>query len=281
VRDKLEKLRALLRPVEHWLVAFSGGVDSSFLLWVAAEALGSRVTALTTRSDTSPEEDVATALALAEEIGVRHVVVDHDELGIPGYSENPPERCYLCKRSLYEVCRAEAAKLGATAIADGVNCDDRGDYRPGLRAADEFGVRHPLVEAGLLKAEIRALSRTLGLPTWDKPASPCLSSRFPYGERITVERLRQVGAAERVLHRLGFGACRVRFHEAVARIEVPPEDLRRLLEVRSRTRVVREFKSLGFTYVTLDLQGFRSGSLNEELPAVKAATPPIEGRLLS
>lgn len=272
--EKLSALRGSLRDMERALVAFSGGVDSSFLLRVAVEELGERVVALTTRSPTAPEDDEAIALALAEALGVRHLVIDANELEIPGYAENPVNRCYLCKGSLYDICRAEAATLGIAHIVDGVNLDDLGDYRPGLKAAEEQGVRHPLAEVGLTKTEIRALSRRLGLPTADKPSSPCLSSRFPYGTLITLDGLRKVAAAEQVLRRLGFPECRVRNHDPVARIEVPAAELPRLIEPALRAVLVREMQGLGFAYVTVDLQGFRSGSLNETLATAPAATPP-------
>jgi uncharacterized protein len=275
--DKLAALRATLRRMERALIAFSGGVDSSFLLRVAVEELGDGAVALTTRSPTAPEDDAAIALALAEALGVHHLVIDANELDIPGYAENPVNRCYFCKGSLYDICRAEAAKLAISEIVDGVNRDDLGDYRPGLKAAEEHRVRHPLAEVGLSKAEIRAFSRQLGLPTADKPSSPCLSSRFPYGTAITLEGLRKVAGAEQVLRRLGFPECRVRNHDPVARIEVPSADLPRLTEPELRATLVREIQALGFAYVTVDLQGFRSGSLNETLASAPAATPPSAG----
>jgi len=274
VEAKLDALRRTLRGLERVVVAFSGGVDSSFLLRVAAEELGHGAVALTTRSPTVPEDDEAMALALAEALAVPHLVIDANELDIPGYAENPTNRCYFCKGGLYDVCRAEADRLGIVHIVDGVNADDLADYRPGLKAAEEHAVRHPLAEVGLTKAEIRALSRELGLSTADKPSSPCLSSRFPYGTTITLEGLRKVAAAERVLHRLGFPECRVRNHDPVARIEVPTADLARLTEPALRAALVAELRALGFLYVTADLQGFRSGSLNEPLAAAPAAPPP-------
>jgi len=253
------------------LVAFSGGVDSTFVLRVARDELGSNAVALTTRSSTAVDEDYELAVQLAREFAVPHIVVDADELDIPGYAENPTNRCYFCKSNLYEICAAEAAKLGIVHIIDGANLDDLGDYRPGLQAATERQIRHPLVEAQLTKAEIRELSRDLGLPTWDKPSSPCLSSRFPYGTTITRDALAKVAGAERVLRRLGFGECRVRFHETVARIEVPANLLARIVQPEIREELIREFRALGFLYVTVDLQGFRSGSLNEALAAPKSA----------
>jgi len=271
---KLVALRGIVREMGRALVAFSGGVDSSFLLQVAVEELGVGAVALTTRSPTAPAADEAMARGLAAALGVQHVLLDANELEIPGYAENPSTRCYFCKGSLYALCRAEGARLGITAIVDGVNLDDLGDYRPGLKAATEYGVRHPLAEVGLVKTEIRTLSQRLGLPTADKPSSPCLSSRFPYGTHITLDGLRRVAGAEAALHQLGFAECRVRFHDPIARIEVPAAALARLAEPSVREAVVRQLRALGFLYVTVDLQGFRSGSLNEALPAVPAATPP-------
>jgi uncharacterized protein len=249
------------------LIAFSGGVDSSFLLHVAHEVLGDRCVALTTVSPTTPEDDLEDARTLAAALPVQHVVIDTNELAIPGYAENPTHRCYFCKDNLYTICTAEAERRGLAAVLDGANLDDLGDHRPGLRAAAERAVRHPLVEAGLTKADIRAASRGLGLGTWDRPASPCLSSRFPYGTRITVERLQQVAAAEGLLRRRGFRELRVRYHDQVARLEVPVDEMPRLLEPGLREEIVRELGRLGFPYVTLDLQGFRSGSLNTPLEA--------------
>lgn len=260
------------------IVAFSGGVDSTFLLRVSFEELGEGVVALTTRSPTAAEQDEAIAEAIAAEWGVRHLLIDANELEIPGYAENPANRCYLCKGSLYDICFREAARLGIEHVVDGVNRDDLSDYRPGLQAAAEHWVSHPLAEVGLGKDEIRALSRELGLPTWDKPSSPCLSSRFPYGTRITVEGLEKVSGAEHVLHRLGFRECRVRFHDAVARIEVPAHDVARLVEEGTRAKIVAELRRLGFLYVTVDLQGYRTGSLNEALGERSGTIPPSADR---
>jgi uncharacterized protein len=242
-------------------------VDSTFLLCVAAQELQHNAVALTTRSPTAVDDDFTLAVRLAREFGVPHIVVDANELEIPGYTANPANRCYFCKDNLYEVCAAEALKLEIEHIVDGANLDDLGDYRPGLQAATEHRIRHPLIEAQLSKREIRELSGTLGLPTWDKPSSPCLSSRFPYGTAITPVGLERVAAAERVLRRLGFPECRVRYHDTIARIEVPGELVERVVASDTRKTLVKELKAIGFLYVTLDLQGFRSGSLNEALTA--------------
>lgn len=269
---RLQRLRADLASLDSALVAFSGGVDSTFLLRVAHEILGERCVALTTVSPTTPDDDLEGARATAAALGVEHVVVDTDELQIPGYAENPVDRCYFCKDNLFVICTAEAARRGIAAVLDGANLDDLHDHRPGLTAAAEQGVRHPLVDAGLTKADVRELSRALGLETWDRPASPCLSSRFPYGTRITAERLRQVARAEHALRAEGVGQLRVRWHEGgVARVEVAPDDMP--LVLARRRAIVDALKGAGFAYVTLDLVGFRSGSLNEVLEARKHEGP--------
>jgi uncharacterized protein len=262
---KFDRLQEIFADMGRVLVAFSGGVDSSFVLRVAVDTLGKQVVALTTRSPTAVDEDYEIAVELAKQLDVEHLVIDSDELEIPGYAANPVNRCYFCKDNLYTICAAEAQRLGIAHIVDGANLDDLGDYRPGLHAAEERAIRHPLIEAKLSKAEIREHSRALGLRTWDKPSSPCLSSRFPYGTEITRTALQRVATAERVLRRLGFAECRVRYHDQVARIEVVPGELPRLVDPTVREEVVRELRAAGFAYVTLDLQGFRSGSLNEGL----------------
>lgn len=265
--DKLRQLRSLLDELPTVLVAFSGGVDSSFLLRIAVDTVGTRCTALTTISAATPADDLTDARTLAAQLGVRHLLIDTNELAIPAYAANPVNRCYFCKDNLFAICRAEATARGIHTIVDGANLDDLHDHRPGLTAATEHQIRHPLVECGLTKADIRTASRALGLATWDRPASPCLSSRFPYGIAITAERLGQVAAGERLLRDLGFQELRLRFHETLARIEVPPSTFHRLLDDAVRTRLIDGLRGLGFAHITLDLQGFRSGSLNESLGA--------------
>ena len=260
---KFARLRATFAPMSNVIVAFSGGVDSSFVLKVAHDTLGDRVLALTTTSPTMPAQDRLSAIAIAGQIGARHLIVESNELEIPGYARNPLNRCYLCKHNLFTVCDAKARELQIDAIVDGLNLDDLHDYRPGIKAAAELRVRHPLVEAELTKAEIRELSRELGLATWDRPASPCLSSRFPYGTTITEEGLRNVERGEQFLQRLGFAVARVRYHGDIARLEVEAREIPRLLAPEVRERVDAELKRIGFRFVTVDLKGFRSGSLNE------------------
>jgi uncharacterized protein len=263
----MRALQDVLVPAGSLCVAFSGGVDSSLLLAVAVGTLGaSNVTALTAVSETYREEELRRATELAERLGVHHVVSRTSEMDDECFSANPPERCYACKSHLLDELLAVAVAEGRAVLADGATCDDLGDYRPGMRAAHERGVRHPLLEAGLGKEEVRRLSRSLGLPTADLPAQACLASRIPYGERITPEKLRQVAQAEDALRDLGFWPCRVRHHGSIARVEVEEAVLASAAGER-RAEIVGRLRALGFTYVTLDLRGLRSGSMNEVLGA--------------
>lgn len=269
--SKLATLRAALADYQQVVVAFSGGVDSAFLLAVAADVLGDRCHAVTAVSQTMARSEIADAIALAKELGLgdRHHVVESHELEVPGFADNPTHRCALCKTELMDVAGPLARTLGDAPVALGTNLDDLGDVRPGIAAARDRGARMPLVDAQLSKAEVRALSRELGLRTWDKPQLACLSSRFPYGTQITPDRLRRVDAFEDGLRDLGFRQLRVRFHDTIARLELTTEELSTILAPGVRERVVALGKQLGFAYVALDLAGFRSGSLNEVLPAEK------------
>lgn len=263
----LVDLKARLHGLGSAVVAFSGGVDSTLLLRVAADTPGFRVVALTTYSPTTPPGETDEARALADAIGVRHLLVPVNELDTPGYAANPPDRCYLCKRTLYPHCRALADVDGYEHVIDGVNVDDLGDYRPGLVAAASFDVHHPLADSGLTKQDVRELSRWYALPTADKPASPCLSSRFPYGTRITEERLRQVATAESAMRSLGFRELRVRHLGDTAQVEVASGEQWRLADDQTRGDIIREVRAAGFAAVEISPRPFRSGSLNDALRA--------------
>jgi uncharacterized protein len=260
---KLARMRECLAELGSALVAFSGGVDSTFVLKVALEVLGSRAVALTAISASVAPEERREAMRLAQLLGARHVVVDSAELDNPAYRKNPTDRCYFCKSELYALCERTRSELGLASIVDGFNADDTRDHRPGHRAAEEARVHSPLAEAGLTKDEIRALSQAAGLPTWDKPAMPCLASRIPYGTPVTEERLVQVGSAESELRALGLRNFRVRYHGDIARLEVAAEELARFSDASFRAQVNAALRRQGFTYVALDLEPFRSGRLNE------------------
>ncbi|MCS7224350.1 MAG: ATP-dependent sacrificial sulfur transferase LarE [Armatimonadetes bacterium] len=263
VREKFERLLSYLRELKKAVIAFSGGVDSTFLVKVAHMALGDGALAVTACSPSYPEAELKEAIRLAQLIGVRHRIIQTEEVSDPRYAANPPNRCYFCKSELFEKLAPIAQEEGTEHILYGAISDDLLDYRPGQEAAKERGIKAPLAELGFFKDEIRQLSRYLGLPTWDKPSFACLSSRFPPGVAITPERLRQVEMAEDFLRREGFRAFRVRYHEVIARIEVPQEDMVRILDDDLRNRLVKYFRQLGFIFVTLDLAGLKSGSLNQ------------------
>ncbi len=260
---KLARMRAAMGELGSVLVAFSGGVDSTFVLQVALEVLGRRAVALTAISASVAPEERREAVRLAQLLGAQHVLVDSAELQNPAYQRNPTDRCYFCKSELYALCERSRAELGLAAVVDGFNADDRLDHRPGHRAAEEARVHSPLAEAGLTKDEIRALSQAAGLPTWDKPAMPCLASRIPYGTSVTEERLVQVGSAESELRALGLRTFRVRYHGEVARLEVAQEELARFADSGFRAQVNSALLARGFKFVALDLEPFRSGRLNE------------------
>jgi uncharacterized protein len=266
IQAKYERLKVLFQSMGRVVVAYSGGVDSTLLLKVAKDTLGDEnVLAVTALSPLYPERELAEAKKVIQVIGGRHLLIESNELEIDGFSKNPINRCYYCKRKLFEEFLNLAMKESIPFIVEGSTLDDEMDHRPGKKAIQELGIRSPLKEAMFTKADVRELSNTLGLPTWDKPSFACLASRFPYGEEITMEGLRMVGEAEDFLFGLGFKQVRVRHYQNLARIEIMQEDMDRLMEGSLREKVVGHLKAIGYKYITLDLQGFRSGSMNEVL----------------
>jgi len=264
-QSKYAELKRYLRGLERVAVAFSGGVDSTFLLKTAHDVLGGGVIAVTARSCSFPERELREASAFCEKEGIRHFICESEELDIDGFSQNPTNRCYLCKNELFTKIRAVALEHGITHIAEGSNADDDGDYRPGLQAVAEHGVKSPMRHAGLNKREIRELSKEAGLPTWNKQSFACLSSRFPYGETIDAGRLAMIDKAEQVLLDMGFHQVRVRYHGNLARIETDAAGFKLLEDENLRADIYSKFKNIGFTYVAADLLGYRTGSMNETL----------------
>jgi pyridinium-3,5-biscarboxylic acid mononucleotide sulfurtransferase len=265
VRHKLDQLNAFFAELDRALIAYSGGIDSTLVAKVAYDQLGDRALAVTAESPSLLPEDLEDARIQAATIGIRHEVVQTHEMQNPNYTSNPVNRCYFCKSELHDTLKPLALERGYPYVLDGVNADDLTDYRPGIQAAKERGARSPLAEVEITKAEVREISKLLGLPWWDKPAQPCLSSRFPYGEEITVAKLQRVGRAERYLRKMGLTTLRVRSEGQTARIELPPEQIKEFVLTTDLSALVAEFQSYGFLFVTLDLEGFRSGKLNQIL----------------
>lgn len=268
VKSKLKRLTEIIMARESAVVAFSGGVDSTFLLKIARDQLGDKVLAVTGCSLSFPERELTAARQFTEEQGIEHVLINSEELDLPGFADNPPNRCYLCKKELFGKIKKLAASRGLTTVMEASNIDDQSDYRPGLKALTELEIFSPLREAGLTKSAIRALSKEAKLKTWDRPSFACLASRFPYGETLTPDKLRRVDEAERFLLERGFGQVRVRCHDRIARIEVDDEGMGLLADKDLRLLIYERFNFLGFSYTALDLRGYRSGSLNEPLSLI-------------
>lgn len=265
IDQKLNQVKTLFSQMEQALIAYSGGIDSTLVAKIAYDVLGDRALAITAVSPSLLPEELEEAKIQAATIGIKHELIETHEMDNPNYTSNPVNRCYFCKSELHDTLKPLALKRGYAYIVDGVNADDLQDYRPGIQAAKERGARSPLAEVGLTKTEIRQLSQQLGLPWWDKPAQPCLSSRFPYGEEITINKLQRVGRAEIYLRKLGYNNLRVRSESDTARIELPPDQIQEFVLNTDLPNLVAQFQSYGFIYVTLDLEGYRSGKLNQVL----------------
>lgn len=265
LEHKVNDLKKYIKGLGSVAVAFSGGVDSTFLLKVAQDVLGAQVIAVTARSCLFPERELNEAKEFCKKEGIKHIIIDSEELEIEGFCNNPTNRCYICKRELFEKIIGVAEKNGIDNVAEGSNIDDNGDYRPGLQAVAELNVKSPLRNSGLSKKEIRELSKQLNLPTWEKQSFACLASRFVYGETISEEKLGMVEQAEQLLLDLGFHQVRVRIHDRMARIEVMPDEFEKLLREDVRVQIVSKLKAYGFTYISMDLTGYRTGSMNETL----------------
>lgn len=265
IQHKYDALRKELYRYGSVIVAFSGGVDSSFLLKVAQDVLEDKVLAVTAESSTFPQREVEICKAFTKKYGIRHQLITSEELAVDGFSDNPVNRCYLCKRELFGKIKEISTLQNIPVVLEGSNYDDLGDFRPGRQAVMEFGIQSPLLSACLTKKEIRSLAKEMDLDCWDKPAFACLSSRFPYGEKITLERLSMIDRSEELLIGMGFAQARVRFHQEVARIEIPEQQFAKIMKPEVRETIYRAFKGIGFQYTTLDLQGYRAGSMNEGL----------------
>ena len=274
LQEKYQQLQAIFKEMDRTLIAYSGGVDSALIAKVAQDVLGDRVLAITAMSPSLLSEELVEAEEQAASMGIAHEIVETQEMENPNYTSNPINRCYFCKSELHDTLKPLALERGYPYVVDGVNADDLRDYRPGIQAAKERGVRSPLAEVGFSKLEVRELSKQLGLAWWDKPAQPCLSSRFPYGEAITLEKLQRVGRAEIYLRKLGYRNLRVRSEGQTARIELPPEKIQEFIMNMDLSQVVKAFHGYGFSYVTLDLEGYRSGKLNQVLGSL--AIPVVE-----